>query len=115
MVTHLSPTTRTEVVAVHDTTPTHEITHRRFGTRAAVRIADSVQTALGGDNARARLGAEDHVAIAFKKTPPISGPNLSRVRHVNYGELDIRPIDPLDHEPYVPMDHHGDPIDIEAD
>lgn len=95
-----------------NTTPTHEITHQRFGTRAAVRLADSIQDALADETSPS---AQDHVAIAFKKTTPLDGPDLSHMRHINYSELTIVPLDPLDSEPSVRMGPGGVVLDEEAE
>jgi len=101
---------------VSNTTPTHEITHQRFGTRAAVRLANSIQDALADETSpSARRGAQDHVAIAFKKTTPLDGPDLSHMRHINYSELTIVPLDPLDSEPSVRMGPGGVVLDEEAE
>ena len=97
-----------------DTTPTHIITHRPSGTRAAVRIHPDVEHNLDSDDDALRDGAEKHVAIAFKRTRPMAGGDMSR-RYVSFGTLDIAPItrggEPG--EPDIPMDHHGDPIDFD--
>ena len=63
----------------------------------------------------ARRGAQDHVAIAFKKTTPLDGPDLSRMRYINYSELTIVPLDPLDSEPSVRMGPGGVVLDEEAE
>lgn len=99
-----------------DQEPTHHITHTPTGTRAAVRIAPSVEARLRDIDPRLQDGAEKHVAIAFRHTRPHAGGSDMSGRYVNFDDLDIRPIERGDDgEPFVPMDHHGDPIDPDAD
>lgn len=98
--------------------PTHTITHRRFGTTAHVPLHERV----GGQLDRKQpLGPGDkkYVAMAFKNTPPVmdSGPDLSD-DFVAYGALEVTRIQrglEYGEDPNAMMDHHGDPIDPQAD
>ncbi len=97
--------------------PKRTITHMDTGTTAQVVIWPKVRENLLGEDRQLRSGAEDHVAIAFKRTAPTRGPSMRNVRHVHYDRLRIiPPIDEPDEiEPFVPMDHHGDPLDLDAE
>ena len=98
---------------VHPTT--HHVTHKATGTAADIRISPGVQINLQSETPSTRRKAEDHVAIAFKHTTPIKGPDLSS-RRVRYEDLRVLSTEPGDDgEPHIPMDGHGDPIGDESD
>ena len=72
------------------TEPTHTITHRRSGTTAHVPLGERVGALLEAELPLA-AGDKNYVAMAFKNTPPRTGPDLSD-EYVNFGALEIQPI-----------------------
>lgn len=98
-----------------DTEPTHYVTHATDGRDAFMRISPSVLTNLDNtDNPKAQAGAQAHVAIGFRKASDARRGGAPG-KFVDYPDLTLREIERVTEMEPVPMDNHGDPLDLDAE